>query len=143
MLIVACLSLSYLSCYTTSLKHDLRVYVYSEQRYGRAFNLLHPPWMLYGRWENLRGPGQNYIWKPYVVVIFKQQDSVKNRWAVLQRVENTIKWDPILIGPCFFLHAFFLSRWPCPPSPLISNLCYGKLHGYKLENTFLEIISGQ
>ena len=27
-----------------------------------------------GRRENSRGPGQNYIWGPYDVVIFKQQD---------------------------------------------------------------------
>ena len=27
-----------------------------------------------GRRENSRGPGQNYIWGPYDVIIIKQQD---------------------------------------------------------------------
>ena len=27
-----------------------------------------------GRRENLRGPGQNYIWGLYDVIMFKQQD---------------------------------------------------------------------
>ena len=45
-----------------------------------------------GRRENSRGPGQNYISAPMMSLFLNNK--TKNRWTVLQSVENTSKQGP-------------------------------------------------